>query len=155
MGTKKRGQISVEYLIVLGFATFAITGIIALAFYYINSTSDTMTSNHIKNFADSIISSSESVYFAGPPSKMTIQPYLPKGVKAIETIDDPVGSNKYYLVITYQTSSGENKIGFPSKVPLILTTAIPGPERITTSEGIKNVVIGFDASNTKIKITGS
>jgi uncharacterized protein (UPF0333 family) len=147
MKTKKRGQVSVEYMIVLGFATFAITGIIGLAFYYVNSTDDQMRSNHIQNFAKSIIDNAESVYYAGSPSKITITPYLPKGVSDISFKLDP-GNSEYYLFITYSTSSGNNVISFKSNVPL-LETSVSNPA-ISPSEGIKNIVIEFSGTSIKI-----
>jgi uncharacterized protein (UPF0333 family) len=143
MKTKRRGQVSVEYLIVLGFATFAITGIIGIAFYYINTTQDQMTANHVHNLANTILDNAESVYYAGSPSKMTITPYVPKGIEDIEFVQDP-GNTEYYIRVTYFASTGQNIIAFKSDVPLDTTSSI------SSTEGIKTVVIEFEADKIKI-----
>lgn len=146
MKKERRGQVSVEYMIVLGFATFAITGIIGIAFYYINSTNDQMTSSHIENFGKTIINNAESIYFAGTPSKITVNPYLPKGVTDIDIVLD-AQDNSYNLIISYSTSTGANVIGFKSNVPLVVKG-----DAISTYEGIKNIIIQFGTGADEEKI---
>jgi len=122
----KRGQASFEYLILVGFVTLIISGIFAVALFYTNNSQDNVRITQVTNFANKIISSSESMFYAGEPSKTTITAFLPENVKNITIAEDT-------LIITVQISSGLNVIGFPSKVN------ITGD--ITHTPGIKKIVI--------------
>jgi len=108
---KKRAQVSVEYLIIVGFVVAVLIGIISLAFFYSGTIKDRIKMTQINNFVNKIISTSESVFYAGEPSKATISVYLPEGVKEIEIIENS-------LVLTFQASSGLNKVSFSSQVPI-------------------------------------
>lgn len=125
----KNGQVSTEYLIIVGFVTFVVIAVIGIAFFYSGATKDRIKMTQVNNFANKIISTSESVFYAGEPSKSTISAYLPENVKDIE-IDN------YNLIIEFQTYSGLNVIGFPSKVNLS-----EGPNPLTTVPGIKKIEI--------------
>lgn len=114
---KKKGQISIEYIILVGFITFIIIGTLGIAFFYSGSIKDRIKAIQINNFANKIISTAESVYYYGEPSKATISLYLPEGVKEIEFYERN-------LLVTIQTSSGLEKIAFSSKVALEGTISI-------------------------------
>jgi len=107
----KRGQIGIEYLIVIGFVTFTVLAIFSIAIYYSNSIKDKIVSDQIENFASNLINSAESVFFAGEPSEITVDLFLPKGINDI-TIQDK------NVIITSETSSGINKRIFESRVSL-------------------------------------
>lgn len=125
---QKRGkaQVSIEYLIIVGFVTFVVMAILGIAFYYSGTMKGKIKENQITDFANKIISTSESVYYSGAPSKATISCYLPDNVKSI-TIGE------YDLIIEFSTSSGVNKIAFSSRVPISGT--------LTTSQGLKKIQI--------------
>jgi uncharacterized protein (UPF0333 family) len=126
MKKKKKGQVSMEYIILVGFISFIIIGTLVIAFYYSSGAKDRIRTNQIDNFAKKIISSSESVFYHGEPSKTTISVYLPEGVTDILIQNDRI-------YITYQASSGLEKISFKSNVPLDGT--------ISSSSGIKRIQI--------------
>jgi hypothetical protein len=131
---KKKGQISIEYIVVMGFILMGIITIISIALYYGYAVSDRVALNQINNFGSEIINNAEAVYYSGYPSRITITPYLPDGVKAFNIYNDS-------LVVTLSTSSGKTDVPFSSKVLLeqklliaptsgvkkILIEAIPGP----------------------------
>lgn len=119
-----------ELLILMSFLTFVIIGILGIGYFYSNTINDRMKSSQISNFANKIISTSETVFYAGEPSKATISVHLPEGVKNIEIID----SN---IVITYQLTSGENKVSFSSNVPMVEN---PTAE-LSSNSGLKNLII--------------
>jgi len=121
---KKRAQIGIEYMIIIGFVTFAVLSVLALAFVYSSQIKDRIRLNQVGNFATQLVNSAESVFFSGEPSKATIRLYLPEGVENIS-----IDSN--YLIVTTHTSSGENKQSFKSRVPIQGT--------ISSGEGIKKL----------------
>src|SRR3989338_4478909 len=118
----KKGQISTEYLIIMGFVTFLIISVLGVAFIYVSQIKDNLKVNQVNNFANKIVNSAETVYFAGEPSKITILLYLPQGVKSIAT----TSSNE--LTIEILTDSGTNVISYTSSVPITASG-------ITTTEG--------------------
>jgi hypothetical protein len=138
---EKRGQISVEYLIVIGFVVFIVISILGVAFLYAAGIQDRIKTNQLENFANKVISSSESVFFAGEPSRVTITAYLPEGVESVSVVDD----NGYYLVFNVSTSSGLDVISFSSDVPLDTGTIISvddGTKRLLIESRASKVLIG-------------
>ena len=131
----KKSQISIEYLIIIGFVTFVIIGILGVAFFYSGTITDRIKMNQIDGFAEKIISSSESVFYSGSPSKLTISAYLPEGVEEIEVQPESI-------LFTVQTNSGINKISFSSKVPLAGNIPnSPGVKRIKLEATVSALVI--------------
>lgn len=127
LGWGKKGQAGVEYLIIVGFVTFAIMSIIVLAFFYSDQIKDRIRLNQVENFASQLTSSAESVFHSGEPSKTTVRLYLPEGVQSVEITQDSV-------FITTTVSGGVNKRAFSSSVPLEDGT-------INSGEGIKKLTL--------------
>jgi uncharacterized protein (UPF0333 family) len=125
MGNLK-GQIAIEYLILAGFVTFILIGMLAVAFMYSNTIKDRIRLIQIENFANKVISTSESVFYSGSPSKATISIYLPEGVNQIEILENN-------LIVTAETSNGLTKTAFPSKVPI--------SGNLNSAQGIKNIKV--------------
>lgn len=134
---KKRGQISFEYLIIMGFVTFIIVGVLAIAFFYSNNVKDRIKINQMTNYANKIVSTSESIFYAGYPSKATITVYLPENVISVD-----VNSAEDSIIIAIQTSSGVAKTSFSSNVPIsgALGTNM-GLNKVQIEAGTTEVVI--------------
>lgn len=124
-----------EFLILMGFLTFVIIGILSIGYYYSNTISDRMRSSQINNFANKIISTAEIVFYAGKPSKLTISAYLPEGIEEIQIIDND-------LIITYSLTTGRNVISFSSEVPMIENISA----ELSSTSGIKNIIIIADTN---------
>ncbi len=119
-----------EFLILMGFLTFVIIGILGVGYFYSNTISDRIKANQVNNFAIKIISTSETVFYAGEPSRSTVSAHLPENVQDIEIIDNAI-------IITYNLATGENKAAFPSNVPII-----ENPSALMTSNsGIKKITV--------------
>lgn len=122
----KKGQISFEYLILIGFVTLILSIIISVSFFYINEVEDQTNIGHVNNFAKKVISTAEIVFYSGEPSRSTIETYLPENVEEIDISENT-------LFISLRTSGGLNKIGFPSNVNITGS--------ITPSAGIKKIEV--------------
>lgn len=127
--SNKRGQISTEYLIVVGFVMFLVTSILGVALFYTSNIQDRLKISQLESFADKVISNAEVIYFAGSPSRATITAHLPQGVHSITFQDNE------YLVFDIATSSGENTISYKSNVP-ISGSLQPG-------EGLKRITLAI------------
>lgn len=131
-----KGQSGIEYLMIIGFVTLAVSVVLLLAYFYIGISKDRIKDNQIEVLANKIINSAESVFFAGEPSQATIMIYVPGNVNKIEF------SGKE-LIITFSTSSGTNKRAFTSRVEL--------SGSINSSEGAKKLLVKAEAD--KVSIT--
>ena len=134
---KRFAQVSMEYLIIMGFVTMIIIVILGIALTYSGSIQDNIKVTQVNNFANKIIASAESVFYYGEPSKSSISVYLPEGVKEIQ-----IAENTIFISLT--TSSGLNKIGFSSEVPI--------NGSLTISPGIKRIEISADDEQVNINM---
>ncbi|MCK5342397.1 MAG: hypothetical protein KAR20_03285 [Candidatus Heimdallarchaeota archaeon] len=128
-----------EFLILMGFLTFVIIGILGVGYYYSGTTNDRIKSSQVGSFVNKIISTSETVFYAGEPSKATISARLPEGIQDIEIINNTV-------VITYYLATGQNKISFSSNVPI----AEDSTAEISSDSGIKNLIIVANSTHAVI-----
>ena len=126
----KKGQISVEYLVVVGFVTFLVIGVLGVAVYYSAQLRDSIKFYQLENYAEKIVSGAESVFYSGEPSRVTITAYLPAGVQSVEIIEDQI-------VVSISTANGVAKSAYKSNVP------ISGD--LSENEGVKrNQIIALD-----------
>ena len=133
------GQISIEYLIVLSFVTFLVISILGLSALYIDGIRDTVSFRQLETYADKIVRGSESVYYAGQPSKVSITAYLPAGVTNVQVLREG-------LLITLVTSSGESRTLFSSAVPLNSTDGT-----LLSGEGLHRIQL--TATSDAVRIT--
>ncbi|NCO11099.1 hypothetical protein CO038_00990 [Candidatus Pacearchaeota archaeon CG_4_9_14_0_2_um_filter_39_13] len=122
----KKGQISVEYLVVVGFVTFLVIGVLGVAVYYSAQLRDSIKFYQLENYAEKIVSGAESVFYSGEPSRVTITAYLPAGVQSVEIIEDQI-------VVSISTANGVAKSAYKSNVP------ISGD--LSENEGVKRIQI--------------
>lgn len=132
----KKAQTSMEFLILMGFLTFVIVGIVGVGFYYSSTINDRIKSSQVANFGNKIASSSELVFYSGEPSKSTISAYLPDGVVDIQIIENSI-------VISHHLSSGVNKISFQSDIPMEENLSA----KLSIFSGIKKIVIVANATH--------
>ena len=133
---KKKAQIGMEYLMIMGFLTFILITTLGIAMYHNNSIRDMIASRQVETMSTKIISAAESVFYAGEPSKVTIVSYIPNGISEITIADNT-------LFVTFQSSSGTNKVSFPSNVPITGT--------LSTVSGLRNIII--EAGSGSVTIT--
>lgn len=135
----KRAQSSMEFLILMGFLTFVIIGILSIGYFYSGTINDRIKSSQIESFANKLTSTSETVFYAGEPSRATISVHLPEGVDDVEIIDNAI-------VITYHLTSGINKISFSSNVPTVENSL----SKISSTSGIKSIIIVANSTHAVI-----
>jgi uncharacterized protein (UPF0333 family) len=133
--TGKKGQISVEYMIVAGFVIFLVVCILSIAFFYSNSIRDGIRVYNLNNFGNKVTSSAESVFYAGYPSQATITAYLPEGVQSVIIQDNSIVAN-------ISTSSGVATIAYESEVPI--------SGSITATGGIKTIKLTAETDKVSI-----
>lgn len=136
LSRSKRSQISFEYLIIMGFITFVIIGVLGIALFYSGAIKDRIKITQMTDCANKIISTAESVFYSGFPSRATISCYLPEGIQSPIIIED----NE--LVFKLQTSTGKSTTSFSSNVKLYGNImATPGLKKIMLTAEEEEVMI--------------
>jgi uncharacterized protein (UPF0333 family) len=106
---KKRGQVALEYMLLIGFLTMVVISLIGISMYYSKETETTINTNQIDKIAKEIVDNAESVYYFGEPSKSTIKIFIPQGVKSINITPREIN---FRVLTTY----GETDIFYQSTV---------------------------------------
>ena len=121
---RKKGQVSIEYLIIVGFITLLVISFLGISLIYYNSTADKIKFNQLESFNKKILSAAENIYYAGEPSKTTISAYLPVGMESIQILESEI-------VFNITTQSGNSIKSYTSNVPL--------NGSISPISGVKNI----------------
>jgi len=135
---KRKAQIGTEYLILVSFIVFLVITFAGISLLYSVKIRDTIKFSQLEKFSDKIISSAESVFFSGEPSKVTITVYLPEGVQSI------VISGKD-MIYDIETNSGVSKIAYSGNVIMEGT--------ISSNQGIKRLEIASSSDKVIISET--
>ncbi len=135
-----KSQVSFEYLIIMGFIMFIIIGTLGIALFYSGSIKDQVKMTQLTNCGNKIVSTAESVFYAGQPSKATITCYLPENIKIITILEEG-------LYFEIGTSSGITKTIFSSNVPLG-----EGTNPLGSGGGLKKIEL--TAEESRVVISG-
>jgi uncharacterized protein (UPF0333 family) len=132
----KRGQISTEYLIIVGFVTFLIISVLGLSLFYSGQVRDRIRFNQLNDFANKVISSSEVVFFSGEPSRNTITAYLPSGVESVIVLPNEI-------VFNVSSFGGLTVTSFQSDAPLYGSFSnTEGVKKVSIVANLSNVILG-------------
>ena len=106
-----KAQVSVEYLLIMGFATLMTIPLLIIYYKYTSETTNSVVYGQSLQIARKIIDSSESVYYLGKPSQTTLKVNFPDNIYSINL------SNKE-LVFKVKTINGLSDIVQISSVNL-------------------------------------
>ena len=79
----KKGQVSIEYLVVLGFLMLFIVPLLVLYSQTQKDTQDQLNEAQARRVGNLLRDAAERVYFAGDPAQETLQVYLPDKIESI------------------------------------------------------------------------
>lgn len=122
----KRGQISFEYMSVVGIATIVAISLLGVAHYYSRQTEVTINANQVDRIAKQIVDTAESLYYYGEPSRATIKVYIPDGINSVNISGQE-------LSFKFMTQAGEADMFYTSTVNL--------QGDIDTSYGLRHIHI--------------
>ena len=97
-----KSQVSVEYMIIMGFATLMTLPLLLIYYTYSSDAADSVASNQALQIARKIVDSSESVYYLGKPSQTTLKLNFPDSIKSIN-----LSSREVVLKIKVKQGIGE------------------------------------------------
>ena len=77
---KKEAQISVEYLVIIGFVTVITIPLIIIYYTFTQESNEEIASSQISQIVKKVVDAAESVYYVGEPSQTTLRINVPDGV---------------------------------------------------------------------------
>ena len=77
---KLKSQVSVEYMLIMGFATLMTIPLLIIYYTYTADSSDSVATGQALQIARKIVDSSESVYYLGKPSQTTLKLNFPDSI---------------------------------------------------------------------------
>lgn len=80
---RKSAQVSMEYMMVVGFSLLMIIPIISIYGIERQSINNQVNAKQAGNIAKKIVDSAETVYYLGKPAKTTLKVYMPNNVEEI------------------------------------------------------------------------
>ncbi|MCK5283735.1 MAG: hypothetical protein KAK00_10120 [Nanoarchaeota archaeon] len=80
---KKRGQVSIEFVITVGFALLMIIPLTIVLYEHITKTNEGIYNNQAGLIARKIADSANSVYYIGHPTTKTLDVYMPEHIDLI------------------------------------------------------------------------
>jgi len=122
----KRGQVAMEYMVVVAFVMMITLPLIILFQQSSNSFRDDITAGHLQSVGQKIIDAALSVSYLGAPSTTTLRVYMPEGV-----YNASIGSRE--IVYTVQKDSGYDSIVLVS--PVNISGTLP------VNQGIKLIKV--------------
>ncbi|MFC1648963.1 hypothetical protein ACFL1B_05930 [Nanoarchaeota archaeon] len=129
-----KGQVSVEYLMVVGIALMILVPGAVLFYNFSKGTSDQLASARINRAGVEILSTAEAMYAVGQNSWATVAIDFPETVKNIYILNDDE------LVVRYEGQSGMTDAVFFSDISIV--APYPGG----------NISSNFQPGLTKIKV---
>lgn len=131
-----KGQVSVEYLMIIGFVTVISVPFLLIYYDYISKSQDEINTQQINNIANKVVDVAESVYFLGEPSQTTIRVFVPSNVKDASIL------NEKEVQYRVSTTAGLTEIVQVSSVNL--TGSLP------ITEGIHVITVKAEGSKVSI-----
>ena len=133
-----KSQISVEYMLIMGFATLMTIPLLLIYYSYSSDSSDTVATGQAMQVARKIVDSSESVYYLGKPSQTTLKLNFPDKIKSIKL-------ENYEVVFSISTKSGVTEVVQVSSVNITGS--------LSKSQGIH--IITVKAEDGYVKVTSN
>jgi len=130
-----KGQAAIEYLMMVGLISIVVVPSTFLFYNYSLETIEQIDRAQIDKFGRDIITTAETVYYLGTPTRIVIEGRLPNTVENIAIVQDPV-TGTYLLLIDVRTRSGLLNLSYPTQVNIL---GLFGEEDI--SPGFKSIRI--------------
>ncbi len=124
-----KSQVSVEYMLVMGFATLMTLPLLLIYYTYTSDSSDTVATSQALQVSRRIVDASESVHYLGKPSQTTLKLNFPDRI-------DSINLSSKELVFKIKTKNGVTDI--------VQVSAVNMSGSLPTSQGIHILTIKAD-----------
>ena len=124
---QSQGQISVEYMVIIGFVTVITIPLVIIYQSIVQESNEEISSYQIRHIAKKIVDESQTVYYLGEPSQSTIKINMPGNIVLANL------SYGYELVFKIKTKTGKSDI--------VLNSAVNITGSLPTSQGLYTLTI--------------
>lgn len=138
MQNESKSQVSVEYMMIMGFAALMTIPLLIIYYTYFYNSSDTVATSQALQIVRKIVDASESVYYLGKPSQTTLKLNFPDRI-------DSTNLSNYEVVFKIKTQNGKTDVVQVSSVNM--SGALP------TTQGIH--IITVKAEDRYVQITSN
>lgn len=108
---KKKAQISMEYIVIVGFVAVLVIPMLLIFYTYADRTEDEIISNQMQKIGYTISDSAEAMYYLGEPSRTKIRAYFPKNIRNIT-----IGNNE--IVFNVNVKEGTDQVVVYTPIPI-------------------------------------
>jgi len=133
---KKKAQVSIEYMFIIGFATIVTTSLIIIYYSFTQESREEVTSSQIMQVVKKVVDAAESVYYLGEPSQTTLKINMPSNVVSTDL------SSGNEIVFKVRTKGGESDIVQSSSVNI--TGSLP------TDKGLYTVTVKAKSNHVEV-----
>ncbi len=134
----RKGQVSMEYLVIVGIASLIILPLLVLFLMQMNDVTESMTLSQLNKIGDELVSSANEVYYLGEPAQNTLSFYLPGHVDEIYSQDEML-----VMVVSLRASS----------FSIVKYAAIDLDVNISNYPGVHKVKVMAQSNNVSITET--
>ena len=124
-----KSQVSVEYMLIMGFATLMTLPLLLIYYTYTSDSSDSVATSQALQIARKIVDSSESVYYLGKPSQTTLKLNFPERIYSTSL-------DRFEVVFKMKTKNGITDI--------VQVSAVNMSGSLPTTQGIHIVTVKAD-----------
>jgi uncharacterized protein (UPF0333 family) len=136
LGRKKEAQVSVEYMLILGFVTVITIPLILIYHSFTIESNDEIASSQTIQVARKIVDAAESVYYLGEPSQTTLKVNMPDNV-VLANLSTGQG-----IIFKIKTKSGKSDIVQSSSVNI--TGSLP------TEKGLYTITVEAKSDHVEV-----
>lgn len=140
---KKRGQVSVEFMIVAAFGLLIISGVIYMVTSQIHQQADEFNMAQLKKFGNSITDTINKLSYMGDTSSLTVDQALPSGIVNVTLDRSPTSVSNRSILFWYRSGDSISPVVFisPVDVAIDFTNLAPGPKKVIITSRESNTLI--------------
>ena len=133
-----KSQVSVEYMMIMGFATLMTIPLLIIYYTYSTDSGDSVTASQSLQIARKIVDAAESVYYLGKPSQTTLKFSFPDNINSISLSNNEVVFNiktKSGITDIVQVSSVNitGNLSIKQGIHIVTVTANDGFVQVTSN----------------------
>ena len=83
-----KGQFAIEHLAVIGFSMLVLIPVIHMFYTYSTDQTDDLVVQRIQKLGNEMIDTAETIYYMGPPARVTLKQNFPDKIRDIKILDD-------------------------------------------------------------------
>ena len=106
-----RGQVSVEYMILIGFVMIVLSALLLISLVYTTDFDDSVTLSQVDRIVAEMADAVDTVYYQGEPSRTTLKIFFPEGIEGVQL-------NQTDINFKVRTRSGVTDVFRKTSVPM-------------------------------------